>query len=232
MPRYTSAYGSFTAEVQEVHILRVSATALERSDPVRRRAEINALCRSAIVLLSAKLEAYVKDLGEVALQNLHTRAVPRNLLVDQFYYHLSKDLIDEIRDTSDPIKLAQKFHHFIQREAVYWKKIGPFQQPLPVERFNKGFSNPKVDKISAYLNRFGYSGHKRDLAIVLTSDYNATINMVDHLVDVRNKIAHGDPTATKPPADVKDMITIVKRYCATTDLTFANWCSSNLCTIR
>jgi len=41
--------------------------------------------------------------------------------------------------------------------------------------------------------------------------------MVDHLVDMRNKIAHGDPTATKTPADVKLMVKAIRDYAVATD---------------
>lgn len=67
---------------------------------------------------------------------------------------------------------------------------------------------------------------------MLKANYNVTINMVDHVVDVRNKIAHGDPAATKPPADLKDMIALVRQYCAATDISFASWCKARLCKIR
>ena len=232
MARYTSAYSSFAAQLTEVQVLRSSAALIERSDPIGRRTEINALCRAAIVLLSAKVEAYIKELGENALLNIYSRAVSRSGISKQFYYHLSKDIIDEIRGTADPVKVANKVFWFIENDGRHWSQAGPFEGPLSAERFNKGFANPKVDKISAYLNRFGYGSHKGDLAQALRSSYSVTINMVDHLVDVRNQIAHGDPTATKPPADLKEMIKIVRVYCATTDMTFSRWCKSNLCTIR
>jgi hypothetical protein len=45
--------------------------------------------------------------------------------------------------------------HFLQQDGVYWADVDPFPRPLPADRFNKGFSNPKVDKIHAYLNGSG-----------------------------------------------------------------------------
>jgi len=232
MARYTSAYSSFAAQLHEVQLLSSSAALIERSDPIGRRAEINALCRAAIVLLSANVEAYIRELGENALENIHMKAVSRKHISKQFYYHLSKDIIDEIRDTADPVKVANKVFWFIENDSKHWCQAGPFEKPLSAERFNKGFANPKVDKICAYLNRFGYGNYKDDLAQALQSSYKVTINMVDHLVDVRNQIAHGDPTATKPPSDLKEMIRIVRVYCATTDRAFSEWCKNNLCTIR
>ena len=61
---------------------------------------------------------------------------------------------------------------------------------------------------------------------------NVTVDMVDHLVDTRNKMAHGDPAVTKNPTDVKEMIQIIRTYREATDVIFASWCKRELCTIR
>jgi hypothetical protein len=232
MPRYTSAYSSFLPRLKEVETLRRSAVTRERENPVNFRHEINAFCRAAVVLLCAHLEGYVKDLGEVALNRIHVRLVPRTGIAEQFYYHLSKDILDEVKDASEPTKIAEKVFRFLQSDLEYWNRIGPFPQPLPAERFNRGFANPAFDKIRAYLNRFGYEGYKNDLARMLTADFQVTVNMVNHLVDTRNKIAHGDLLATKTPADVRDMIRVIQAYCGATDTVFAAWCKANLCAIR
>lgn len=192
MARYTSAYSSFFLRLTEVELLRRFAATKEKADPVQLRNEINALCRGAVVLLSAHLEAFVKELGEVALTSIHHKAVSRNNLASQFYYHISKDIISEVKDTSDHGKIAEKIFSFLQSDVIYWDRTGPFPNPLPADRFNDGFSNPAFDKIRAYFNRFGYQDYQRDLAANLQANFNSTKNMVDHLVDTRNKIAHGD----------------------------------------
>lgn len=232
MARYTSAYSSFVARLNEVEILRQTAQAKERKDPINLRSEIDAFCRGAIVLLCAHLEAYVKELGEVALTNMHVKSVPRTSLAPQFYYHISKDILDELTQTAHPDRIANRVFNFLQADLQYWSRSGAFTQPLPVERFNKGFSNPAFEKIRAYFNRFGYSDYKADLARTLRANYQPTVTMVNHLVDTRNKIAHGDPAASKTPRDVRDMITIIKGYSIATDVLFASWCKINLCPIR
>ncbi len=232
MARYTSAYSSFVSRLAEVEILRRSAREKEELNPVGLRREINALCRGAIVLLNAHLEAYIKELGEVTLDSIYKKRVSRNTIAPQFYYHLSKDILDELKETSDPLKIADKLFSFLQSDTIFWTLSGPFPQPLPVDRFNKGFSNPAFQKIKVYFNRFGYSEYKDDLAHFLRADYRATINMVDQLVDTRNKIAHGDPTITKTPTDIKDMAMMIRSYCNATDTVFASWCKNTLCAIR
>jgi hypothetical protein len=232
MARYTSAYSSFVSRMAEVEILRCFAGTKEKSDPINMRSEINALCRGAVVLLCGHLEAYIRELGEVALNSIHSKAVSRNALALQFYYHISKDILDDLKDTNEPSKIANKLFDFLQSDYSLWGRTGPFPCPIPADRFNKGFSNPAFRKIVSYFNRFGYSDYKKDIAHLLQANYNATVNMVDHLVDTRNKIAHGDPAATKTPADVKNMVTLILVYCRATDITFASWCNRCLCCIR
>lgn len=232
MARYTVAYSSFAMRLDEVETLREFALKKERLDPVNLRREINALCRGAIVLLSSHFEAYVKETGELALDSLYEKAVIRNDLAPRFYYHISKDFLDEVKDTSDPDRIAEKVFRFLQSDGAYWSRSGSFSSSLPVERFNKGFSNPAFSKIKKYFNRFGYSDYSRDLSSNLQAQFYPITNMIDHLVDTRNKIAHGDPTASKTPSEVKDMIVMVKKYCAATDSVFATWWKANFCTIR
>ncbi|MFI5330308.1 MAG: MAE_28990/MAE_18760 family HEPN-like nuclease [Desulfobaccales bacterium] len=234
MARYTSAYSSFIFRLTEVDLLRRFAATKEKVDPVKLRDEINAFCRGAVVLLSAHVEAFIKELGEVALTNIHLKAVSRNSLASQFYYHISKDTISEVKDTSDHGRIAEKIFGFLQSDLTYWDRTGPFPNPLPSDRFNSGFSNPAFDKIRAYFNRFGYQDYQKDLAATLQANFNSTKNMVDHLVDTRNKIAHGDIdiSTKKTPDDVKQMIVIIRKFCGATDAVFASWCNMNLCPIR
>jgi hypothetical protein len=232
MARYTSAYSSFVSRLDEVKLLRSLASSREKTDPINRTREINAFCRAAIVLLCAHLEAYIKEVGEVALTGIHLKSLARTDLASRFYYHISKDKIDEIKNTADHDKIADKIFAFLATDLLYWSRTGPFTEALPVDRFNTGFSNPAFEKIKAYFNRFGYSDYRRDLAHLLKVDYVVTINMVDHLVDTRNKIAHGDLGVTKTPGDIRDMVLIIRDYCQATDSVFASWCRANLCTIR
>ena len=232
MSRYTSAYSSFVNRMGEVELLCRFALKKERQDPVGLRDEINALCRGAIVLLSGHLEAFIKELGELAIDSLYTKNVLRTHIAPRFFYHISKNIIDEIQDTSDPDRKAEKIFSFIDSDITYWSKSGSFPNQIPIDKFNKGFSNPAYKKVKVYFKRFGYSDYDYDLGCRLQARHQSTINMVDHLVDIRNKIAHGDPLATKTPSDVRDMKTIIQRYCIETDSVFANWWKTQFCPIR
>lgn len=232
MARYTSVYKSFLDRLDEVEILRKAAAKKEKQSPITLRKEINALCRGAIVLLCGHLEAYVKELGEVALDSLYDTQAPRALISSRLYYHISKDILDEIRSSTDGAMIAEKMFTFIESDMPFWSRSGPFPKPISAEKFNKGFSNPGFKKIRSYFNRFGYQQYGSDLASLLKTQYVPTINMVDHVVDIRNKVAHGDNAATKTPSEVKDMIKLVRVYCMSTDRVFASWCGKNICKIR
>lgn len=232
MARFTLAYSAFLVSLSEIEALRRLALAKERTDPVGLRNDINALCRGAIVLLCSHLEAFIKSLGEIALDSMHAQNVPRAAVALQLYYHISKDVVDQLKDTTEPSKIAEKMFMFLKEDLPYWSQAGPFPQPIPADRFNKGFSNPGHPKIKAYFRRFGYADFDRDLARILRARYLVTINMVDHLVDIRNKIAHGDAGTTKTPSEVKDMSGIIRTYCGATDSAFASWWKNEFCSIR
>lgn len=232
MPCYTNAYSSFLERLQEVETLRKLASNKEKEDPVGKIREINSLCRGSIVLLSSHLEAYIKELGELALDSLSSKSVAKDKMTSSFFYHISKNYIDEIKDTSEPAKIGDKIFEFLESDYLFWDKNGVFRNTIPNDRFNKGFSNPSFDKIKAYLNRFGYSRYPYELKNTLKADFQLSINMVDHLVDTRNKIAHGDNSATKTPSEILTMIKIIQQFTKTTDKHFATWWKSSFCSIR
>jgi hypothetical protein len=232
MARYTPAYSSFIDRLNEVEALRRIALGMERKDPIGLRHEISALCRGAVVLLSSHVEGFVKELGELALDSLFAKCIPRNNIPSQFFYHISKGYIDEVRKTSEPEKIAEKIFSFLQEDYEYWSRIGPFPQSIETDCFNKGFSNPTFKKIKAYFNRFGYSSYRNELASKLQAQFQPVSNMIDHVVDTRNMIAHGDPAASKTPSEIKDMIFMVRIFCAETDTVFASWWKSRFCAIR
>ncbi len=232
MARYTSAYCSFVVRMGEVTVLRISAARLERLDPVGNSKQIDALCRGGIVLLSSHLEAFIKELGELLLSRLFDKGVNRSTLDHRFFYHVSKDRVDNIKDATDPESVARSIFDFLAADQDLWSRSGALPRYVDSERFNRGFSNPKFRKIKSYFNRFGFQAYHGELQRNLTRNFTPYTNMVDHLVDIRNLIAHGDPGATKTPAEVKDMVDIVIQFCRATDQVFATWCKGKYCGIR
>lgn len=232
MARFTKAYSQFVTRLGEVELLRGFAAAKEVTDPIGLRKEINALCRGSVVLLSAHLEAYVKEVGELALQSLTVKIVPRDNVSSRLFYYASQDLLRNVQDATDPEKIADQVFAFIANDLDYWSKDGPFVRPVEPDRFNKGFASPAMPKVKQYFNRFGYSQYAYDLSNHLAANFQPTVNMVDHLVDTRNKIAHGDPAASKTPEEVRTMIKMTRTFCQSTDKVFAAWWKSSFCSIR
>lgn len=232
MARYTTAYSSFVERMDEVAVLRKSAARLEKLDPISNRKQIDALCRGGIVLLSSHLEAFVKELGELLLSRLFDKGVSRSLLDERFFYHVSKERLDNIKDATDPEAVAKSIFEFLSADQDLWVRTGMLPRYVDSERFNRGFSNPKFKKIKSYFNRFGFQAYHSELQRNLTRNFAPYTNMVNHLVDTRNLIAHGDPGATKTPAEVKDMVDIVIQFCRATDQVFASWCKTKYCSIR
>lgn len=232
MARYTTAYSALIIRLVEVEILLKMARRLERVSAIENADKVSALCRGAVVLLSSHLEGYTKEVGELTLSKVYEKNVCRSKISNLVSYHASRDIISEIKDTTDSGKLATKIVDLINRDISLWEQTGPHPSPISEERFNNSFSSPSFNKIASYINRFGYSEYKRDLGTKLGGSYQATRNLINHIVDTRNQIAHGDATASKTPGDLLDIIPSIKLFCRSTDDLFAAWCSENLCKIR
>ena len=187
MGRYTKAYSGFASGLAEVSTLCTLAARREKEDAIKHGLEINALCRGSIILLSGRLEGYIREVTEVALDAMHEKAVPRTDLPLRLYYHISKHIINRIRDTSDPDGIGENIFKFINDELPYWSREGPFPRRIDTEKYSRGFANPKFGRIKKYFGRVGYSEYHRDLQASLKSSFTLTTNAVDHLVDTRNK---------------------------------------------
>jgi hypothetical protein len=231
--RYTSTYGYFLERTSEVALLVGKARMLEkRKDATRHGKEIDALCRGAVVLLSSHVEGYVKELGECTLDAIYAKRVCRSKLSKSFFYHISKHKIETIRDSSGAESISASIFHFVDHESIFWSLESGFPEPILADNFNKGFSNPKFDKVKSYLSRFGYEDFKRDFFKALTSEAQAISNSLDQLVDTRNAIAHGETSAKKTPHEVQELLDAATKFCRNTDIIFANWCKDKICTIR
>lgn len=232
MARYTVAYSAFILRVAEINTLLTMAKVLETSDPIGNAMESNAICRGAIVLLCSHVEGYIKELGELTLASITEQQICRSKIPNTVAYHISKNFVADIKNTADAAKIADHLSNFIDSDLSFWRSNGPIEDQIPEDRFNKGFNSPSFGKIATYLGRFGYAEYKRDLGFKLSGDFQVCKTLIDHIVDVRNKIAHGNPTISKTPSDLMDAVKTTRLFCRATDEIFAGWCRVNLCTIR
>ncbi|KAF5884562.1 MAE_28990/MAE_18760 family HEPN-like nuclease [Rhizobium sp. PEPV16] len=232
MTRHTEAYSSFVERLGEIALLIALAQKKERSNAIAHGKEINAFCRGAVVLLSSHVEAYIKELGECALERFYQRKVDRSGMSARIFYNISKDFVADIKDTADPERIAEKIFLFIESDLKFWSKSGAFSLQIPTEKFNKGFSNPAFGKVKSYFSRFGYEHYRHDFYRELGKNAQTTENMLDSMVALRNNIAHGDLSATRTPREINEMMDIIKDFCRSTDNIFSRWCKLHHCPIR
>ena len=192
----------------------------------------NALCRGAIVLLCSHLEGYVESLGTIAITEIGRRSVLKSSLAGVFKYHLSRDLISQIKDTQNPERVVSRVEELFRRDGRVWDDSPRFHRSLQVGPFVGNFASPDHGNIKGFLRRFGFEQFEDDLRVRLKGKYQVCVNMVDQLVVQRNKIAHGDHLAYGTPSDVRDMYVFVKLYCRYTDVVVGNWFSMRGCPIR
>ena len=202
----------FLRRLEEVESLWKLSKDLEKSAKPEDLANASYICRGSIVLLSGHLEAYVRDLVEQALISLHTNSLDRSLIQPHTLFYFSQDHVKELKETNDPEKIARKILYFLSSEAKHWKREGVVEEEFPYENFAKGFSNPTFDKISGYFARLGYSCFEADLKRKMKGEFLTLRNSVDTLVDLRNKIAHGDHSASRTPGEFKQLLKLIKIF--------------------
>jgi hypothetical protein len=233
MSRYTAAYSNFVKRLSEIVALqRLSFSFSPSGSNPGHDLKMNALCRGGIVLLSAHIEGYIEDLGEIILDRIVINKMQKNDLADSFFYFFSKDIIDEIKDTGNPDAISKKIKDLITRDVDIWANELVFFKQLPADRFLHGFSNPKTEEIRRLFSRFGYRDYVTDIRKLLKANFDFCKNMVDQVVQKRHQIAHGDFVASATPKDIEDMIGLVKLFCQSTDKVVGNWFSKQGCPIR
>ena len=233
MPRYTVAYSDFISRIKEVELLlRAAQRAAQNSPTPENISLVNALCRSGVVMLSSHVEGYVEQLGELAVDQIISRRVPKTKLSASFRYFLSRDLIYEIRQSTDPSEIANKLLNLWQRDDHIWNSSPEFSQLISASRLVADFDNPKHSRITKFFARFGYCELQQHLAQRLAANFDICRNMIDQMVDQRNKIAHGNTVITGTPTDLAEMIRLVKCYCREMDQAVGDWFRAIGCPIR
>lgn len=233
MSKYTIAYSGFLHRLSEIDAIdRVAIQYTKRLGKKNDASTANALCRASIVLLSSHLEGYVDELAERILYCIFHKSMHKRKLAPRFLYYFSKDILDELSDTDDPDKIAEKMKKLIRRDADIWSDHPVFHSELPLKRFIRYFSNPNYDRIKKFIARFGYHEYDHDLKQTLKSNYHPCVNMINNVVHQRNMIAHGDIGILPTPKEVSDMQNLVKYFCRTTDIIVSDWFKKSGCIIR
>ena len=233
MSRYTEAYSRFLKRLSEVETLLRLARDTSRTLPVLAALPVTGpLCRSGVVLLCSHVEGFVEDIGKKAIEEISARSLPKARLGPRFRYHLSRDIIRKIKDSTDPADVASGIEQLLARDGHIWDTSINFRSPLLDEIFIGDFVNPTHKRIRKFFDRFGYSRYENDLAAQLAANFMACTNMVDQVVHQRNQIAHGDTTTIGTPNDLAQMIDLVKMYGRAMDFVVAGWFRAQGCPIR
>jgi len=233
MARYSSAYSDLTIRLDEVGRITNEAKKKEALKPLGSQASlVSALCRGGIVLLSSHIEGYISDLNELILERIVKKKVSITKLSPRFGYYHSRDILDEISNTSDPKKISKKLKLLYSRDSFVWDDEDIFLEPLDDERFMRGFSTPKPGYIYTLFNRYGYSNLRGEIASVLASQFNFHQANVETTVHLRNQIAHGDHSLTQTPADLKRLMESTKIYCREIDNSVCRWFANINCSLR
>ncbi len=233
MARYSSAYSQFLERLSEIRTLVAVASRMERATGIPKDFAPNrALYRGGVVLLCSHIEGYIGDLGALGISRIGERSVRKDVLPEEFKYHLSRDLIGEIRDARHPESIAGRVKALVHRDGEIWGADDRFRDTLAWDVFVRGFSVPKHENVCKFFRRFGYWQFDGDLAARLRGNTPACVNVIDHVVAERNKIAHGDYLASGTSRDLENMHKLVRLYCRTTDEVVGDWFSSKGCAIR
>ena len=233
MSRYSHAYSNLILRLDEVDAIARLASDIGKIGPIPPHStRVRALCRSGVVLLCSHIEGYIEELAVLAIARIEDKRLAKSAMALAFRYHLSRDFIQGIGGAEEPEKVGLKIVDFLNRDGHIWDGSTNFSGPLSSATFIRSFATPRHESIRQFLRRFGYEAFERELARKLQHDFTSCKNMIDHVVDQRNKIAHGDFDTAGAPTDLWNMIGLVKLYCRTTDEVVCSWFKGRGCPIR
>ena len=239
--RYTRAYCSFTDDLNQLErplLTRKRSRSTDLQD-LDRASINNILCRASIVLLSAAMERYVRNVADIVLERVCQRKVAKCKLPD-FQYYLSNDIVRELCQSQDPKKVTKKVTLLFQRDGCIWSENEVFPTRLYdthhkhfVLNITKGITSPKVGNVVTFMKRVGCSTYLKDLKSRLKGRYLPCENMVNRIVERRNQIAHGEVRETFTPTEVIDMVRLARLFFRESDVVLANWYRDSVrCPIR
>ena len=220
MPAHTPAYHKFSVRLDEVYHLYRLCRSYEAAKPkikLEKPQHVNALVRSAVVMLSAHIQGFIEDYADQIVDRFVQDGVDRAKLPDRLFYYAVRQSIDAIRSANDPDVIVERIREFDSsfRQLVFG--TGPTSPDLIGTGYKDGFGNPMPKEIAKFFRRFGYDSFEGDLKARLKAKYLVAANAIDFIVGQRSKIAHGDASATTTPKDFRAYLQLVISYCSAAD---------------
>lgn len=169
---------SFILNIQDVERL-IEIHRVLTGDARGRRRNVEVLNKSAVVLLTACLEAFIEDLAEESFDFLLSTATTPDAIPDSVRTLASKPLA-ESKDERKVWELA----------GDGWKDVLANHRSFVIARYIEGFNTPKPDKVDKLfkeligLNSLSSCWHWRKMSHQSASDY------LTKLVEDRGSIAH------------------------------------------
>lgn len=221
MPARSPAYNRFCERLNEVwHLYKLCRAyrSVSYRGRLGRSHHVNALTRSAIVLLSSHVQGFIEDYAEQIVDRLVADCVPKNRLPDRLSYYAARQSIDRIKSATDPDTLIGEIKRLNGEFGELFYGDGSVPKSLVGTRYKDGFGNPTVREIRRFFRRFGYETYDHDLRRQLKRDYLIVCNAVDQVVEQRTKIAHGDTVVASTPKDLGQYVLLTQKFCSRTDL--------------
>lgn len=224
MPTHTPAYHRFAERLREVRHLYQLCRAYEAAKAkvkLEKKEHVNALIRSAIVMLSAHIQGFVEDYADQIIEQLVKNGVDRSKLPDRLFYYATRKSIDAFRLSTEPDTIIGRLRDFDVSFRGLVLGTGPLSEAIIETDYKDGFGNPTSKEIGKFLRRFGYETFQADMKSRLKGKFLFAENAVNYVVGQRSKIAHGDVTATTTSKDFRAYLQLVEAYCAAADYSAA-----------
>ena len=176
----------------------------DRKTPGRPSKWLQAVNRSAIVLLTANTEYYIESLVCSSIKyliskNIKATKYPENLRLWIFNESIQRKGIG-INKSKEIVELSMKL----------WSEVRELkEEEINIKLIQERFSNPTPENINWVMSLFGINGYLSNLKITINKNRVQCKSLLGELARRRNKIAHGEINENPTIADIKRL----NRFC-------------------
>lgn len=203
----------FYTSIQEITFL---------NQKIANNNEDKALFKSIVLLLSAKLEKYVKDSAQEYVQELLKLNLTKNDIPQELFVEIIKNEVNTINNVKIENYLTKE--KYIERSRVLsliWddKRI---LKSLKCEEFSISISNNGTNEFESVYKKIGFPNIINELEdYVLNEDVLDNIcsstsysikEKINSIIHMRNNIIHDDATPQITPSDINLYIEVVKSF--------------------
>lgn len=203
----------FYTSIQEITFL---------NQKIGDNSEDKALFKSIVLLLSAKLEKYVKDSAQEYVQEILKLNLTKNDLPQELFVEIIKNEVNTINNVKIENYLTkEKYKERSRVLSLIWddKRI---LKSLKCEEFSISISNNGTNEFESVYKKIGFQNIINELEdYVLNNDVLDNIcsstsysikEKINSIIHMRNNIIHDDATPQITPSDIKLYIEVVKSF--------------------